>query len=471
MEEAKLKMVIEGENKANKAISEAQGQLNGLKGKLENMAPVFKGMAVAGTVAFGALSVGIKSAIDASQEAAKVQAQLGAVLKSTGGIAGITAEKAIELSRALQKQSTFGDEAILSAENILLTFTKITEDIFPDATRVVLDMSTALGQDLQSSAIQLGKALQDPILGVSALRRVGVNFTEDQQELIKTLVETGRVAEAQQMIIRELTTEFGGSASAQTETFAGKMTMLKERMSDMYEVIGNSLIPIFTDMFDKVSPVVDKITEWAEKNPDLTKKIIIGTAAFAGLAAVLGISGLALPSIITGIEELITVAGVLGKALLFLTTNPIGWLIIGIGLVIGAILLLKANWKEVTEFLTNTWKAFTEWFQSSVDIFMGSIKKVGETIDKWFGPAVKGISSAVSSVSGFVGGVAEKAGGAISSILPQSSKTITPFPVSTQNSNVIQFNFNGDVSDIDTLQKRIMETLDRATTLQSFAGQ
>ena len=62
-----------------------------------------------------------------------------------------------------------------------MTFTKIGQDIFPDATRIVLDMSQALGQDLKSSAVQVGKALQDPILGVSALRRVGVNFSDSQQ--------------------------------------------------------------------------------------------------------------------------------------------------------------------------------------------------------------------------------------------------------------------------------------------------
>src|SRR5262249_44701468 len=153
--------------------------------------------------------------VNAAQESAKVQTQLQAVLKSTAGVAGVSAEKALSLSKALEQQTTFGDEAVLSAENLLLTFTNIKDDIFPDATKTVLDMSVALGQDTKSSAIQLGKALQDPVNGILALRRVGVNFNDDQKKVIENLVNTGHSLEAQKLILKELATEFGGSASAQ----------------------------------------------------------------------------------------------------------------------------------------------------------------------------------------------------------------------------------------------------------------
>jgi hypothetical protein len=53
-------------------------------------------------------------------------------------------------------------------------------------------MSVALGQDMSASAIQLGKALNDPIKGVTALQKVGVSFTQSQKDQIATLVESGR---------------------------------------------------------------------------------------------------------------------------------------------------------------------------------------------------------------------------------------------------------------------------------------
>src|SRR3989304_7377426 len=98
----------------------------------------------------------------------------------------------------------FGDEAILSGENMLLTFTNIGKDVFPEATEVMLDMSQALGQDIKSSAIQLGKALQDPIQGVTALRRGGGNFTEDQQKMIESMGEAGDLLGGHKVIFPEV---------------------------------------------------------------------------------------------------------------------------------------------------------------------------------------------------------------------------------------------------------------------------
>lgn len=192
-----------------------------------------------------------------AKEAENIQAQLNAVLESTGGVAGVTAEMANDLAANYANLTKFSDEAVLSGENILLTFTNIGEDIFPDATETMLDMSQALGQDLQSSAIQLGKALQDPILGVNALRRVGVNFNEEQQEVIANLVETGNVAEAQRMIIDELAREFGGSAVAAGKTFEGQWTILQNRMSNIAETVGTALLPILNRlMTDVIMPLI-----------------------------------------------------------------------------------------------------------------------------------------------------------------------------------------------------------------------
>ena len=99
----------------------------------------------------------------------------------------------------------------------------------------------SLGQDVKSSAIQLGKALQDPILGVTALRRVGVNFSDAQQDVIKNLVETNQLGKAQALILKELQTEFGGSARAAGQTFSGQLTILQNTFGDLMEVVGQGV--------------------------------------------------------------------------------------------------------------------------------------------------------------------------------------------------------------------------------------
>lgn len=168
-------------------------------------------------------------------EAEKVQAQLAAALKSTGGAAGQSIKMLNDHAAALQNVTTYGDETINTAQGILLTFTKIQGETFPKATEAVLDMATALQMDLKSSAIQVGKALNDPILGVTALGRAGVQFSEDQKAMIKTLVETGHTAEAQALILRELEVQFGGSARAARDTLGGALQSLKNAFGDLLE--------------------------------------------------------------------------------------------------------------------------------------------------------------------------------------------------------------------------------------------
>lgn len=191
--------------------------------------------------------------ISSTIEQQKVLAQLDAVLQSTGGAAGFTARELTDMAAALQKVTAYGDETIINAEGLLLTFTKIGRDVFPEALEVVLDMSTALGQGLKESAVSVGKALQDPVLGVTALRRVGVNFSDSQKDVIKRLVETNRLADAQALILRELQVEFGGSARAARNTLGGAIDGLKNAFGDLFEVSREGS----SDLIDSINNLTD----------------------------------------------------------------------------------------------------------------------------------------------------------------------------------------------------------------------
>lgn len=247
MATANIKAVITADDRASKVIS-GVGHGIGTLGKVAGIA------AVTGIAALGA---GAVLAVNAFMEQEKVMKQTEAVIKSTGGAAGISASEISTMAASLQKVTTFGDEAIQSGQNLLLTFTNIGKDIFPEATETMLDMSEALGQDVKSSAIQLGKALQDPILGVTALRRVGINFSEDQQDVIKNLVNTGRTAEAQKLILKELQVEFGGSAVAARETLGGSLKALQNSFGDLMELFGGAIAKV-------LNPLIKKFDEWTE---------------------------------------------------------------------------------------------------------------------------------------------------------------------------------------------------------------
>lgn len=341
----RLQIIIDAQNKTGGALSGVSKELDKVKKNVESFEPIFKKMAMVGTVAFAGFTTAIATSVSSANEAIKAQTQLEAVLKSTGNAVGLTTQDILDQASALQKMTTYNDEAILGAQNLLLTFTNVKGPIFQEAMGTILDMSTALGQDLKSSSIQVGKALQDPILGVSALRRVGVNFTEKQQEMIKTMVETGRVTEAQRYILKELATEFGGSASAQAKTFEGRLIQLKNRLDDMSEGIGRALIPVLEKIAEKIAPVVDKIITWIEQNPELTAKILIFGAVLSGIVATLGLLGMALPAIITGFQ---------------LMMGPIGLVALAITGLIAVGALIVSNWSTISETAVSVWNGIKD---------------------------------------------------------------------------------------------------------------
>lgn len=123
----------------------------------------------------------------------------------------------------------------------LLTFTKIGGDVVPRATEAILDLATKMGGDLKGAAVQVGKALNDPIKGIAMLSKVSVQFSDEQQRVITALVETGRLAEAQTVILSELETQFGGSARAARDTFGGAITALHNAFGDLLEGSGGNL--------------------------------------------------------------------------------------------------------------------------------------------------------------------------------------------------------------------------------------
>jgi hypothetical protein len=213
----------------------------------------------------------ISGSIAEASEWNSVIAQTEAVVKSTGMAAGFTAQQMADMATAMSASSgnsIFADDAILGAQNVLATFTQIQGTNFGDATQAILDISQAMGTDLQSSALQVGKALNDPIAGIGALSRVGVSFTDDQKAMIEAMVETGNVAGAQQVILAELNKEFGGSAAAAVDTYVGQQAMLAAQFADIQQTLGEALLPVLVRFGSYASEVLvpiigDMVTQFS----------------------------------------------------------------------------------------------------------------------------------------------------------------------------------------------------------------
>ena len=220
-----------------------------------------------GKNALGGVADFFKTAVQGTLDYQNALAQTEAVFKSTGGAVGVTVEELENLARglsAVEGASLFTDDQILGAQNVLMTFTNIQDLEFADATAAIVDLSQAMGQDLQSSAVQVGKALNDPAEGITALTRVGVSFTEEQKAMVAALVETGDTAEAQRIILSELERQFGGSAAAAAGTFSGQMVVMQEKIEDAKGAIGDALVPLLQEMTtllgDYALPVIQNVT-------------------------------------------------------------------------------------------------------------------------------------------------------------------------------------------------------------------
>ena len=264
-------------------LNQARGDLKALGGDVEDLGDKSEKTSrdmerigstlgkIAGAVAGGVL---YKAVISATIEQERVTAQLEQRLRSTQGAAGLTRDELLDMASAMQQVTTYGDEAVIPAQSLLLTFTEIGREVFPKALETVLDMSVAMDQDLKASAIQLGKALNDPVQGITALSRVGVQFTEDQKEMIKQLQETGRTADAQRIILGELETQMGGSARAARDTFGGSIEALKNSFGDLLE--GDASSPGLKDAREAIEDLTNLLSDPATKE---SFGIIIGAVA------------------------------------------------------------------------------------------------------------------------------------------------------------------------------------------------
>ena len=257
---------------------------------IETAAPkaagTFKKIAKGAAIAAAAIAVLVKvgkEVIEAFKVQEQAEAKLNATLKATGFAAGLTADELTNMASALQKATTFSDEAIIGGQNLLLTFRNIGEDTFPRATEAMLDMSAAMGTDLKSSAIQLGKALNDPTIGMSALQRVGITFTEQQKETVASMLEMNDIAGAQNVILSELENQFGGVAVAVGETATGAFEKLSNAIGDYKEVSGEKLAGDMQPFIEKITEALDIVNDYEAKLNDLDKaQQIIASGKSAG---------------------------------------------------------------------------------------------------------------------------------------------------------------------------------------------
>jgi hypothetical protein len=249
--------------KLDSASGKAGTALQTVDAGATKFAKAFGKMAAIGSVAVGVIGKGL---VDAALESQKVMKQTQAIVTATGGAAGLTAEQVGKLSDRLSKQTAIDDELIQTSANLLLTFKAVRNEtgkgnqVFDRAVQAALDLGNVFGS-ADAAAVQLGKALSDPVKGVTALKKAGVDFTQAQKDQIKTLVDTGKVLDAQKLILKEVESQVGGTAAASATDF----DRMKVAVGNIAETLGGLLLPALETasrfIMDNIVPVFERFAE------------------------------------------------------------------------------------------------------------------------------------------------------------------------------------------------------------------
>lgn len=352
-----LSILIRARDMASKTIAGVRKEVGSL-GRIGSQA--MKGLSTAitrvgiaaGVGLVGAIGMGVRSLADLQ----RTTAQTNAVIASTGGKAKVTAAQVRQYSNELENLTTVDDKVIQDGQNMLLTFTGISGKIFPRATAAALNLAVAMAKgdvaqvDMQASAIQVGKALNDPIKGVTALRKVGVSFTEQQLKQIKVLVKTGDTLGAQKIILKELETEFGKAGAAAGTGPAAAWRRLQDAGEGASQSLAKGLLPVMeraakwlsTKMADpaviaSIDALGAGLADAATQAMNFVEKVDFKSIG-AGLQVAAGAAG-TIVSAFMAMPEWVKIAVVSGWGLNKLTGGALGSIIgeVGKGLIKGVL--------------------------------------------------------------------------------------------------------------------------------------
>jgi hypothetical protein len=363
-----IRFAITADARTAAAMQAVQNDLRGVRGALAGvrdhadragraMRNIGLGMSAAITAPLTLLGTQAVQLFDAQ---VKAQQAVEAAVRSTGNAAGLSADELFRMASGLQSVTTYGDEDIL--QNVtapLLTFTKVSGETFNRAQAAILDMATLMGTDLTSAAVQVGKALNDPVKGISALSRVGVQLSAEQDAQIRRFVEINDLASAQAIILGELETQFGGQAAAMAATPLGQWQQLSNAIGDVKEQLGEQIVPFLTPLVGKVQQAVD----WfSALSPEVKRNIVV----FGGLAAAAG-----------------PVLAILGTAVLGVTALGSAFAILASPLaLVGAVIVAVAGGAAL---LYAKWDGVSAWFADALEGVRASFGNLGAYVGDVFG--------------------------------------------------------------------------------------
>lgn len=447
-----LNIVINAQDRTKEAFNSSQSAFTSFKSKVEDMKPTFQRMATAGTVAFGAISAIAYKSVTAYADVEKANRQLEHAVLAVSKGTKAQVDEIKKLTNALQDKAGVDADSLNMGVAQLSTFGLQSKSVI-SLTKSLADLTVnqnglnATSDQYISSANIIAKAMRGEF---GMLEKMGIRFTEAQQKMIEFGTESQKVSAINEGLaqnLRETTDTVGGVDLA--------MAKAKRSMEDMQEGIGKALAPAFNKVLETITPLLQKFTAWAEKNPELLGKIILIAGAVAGLVAVLGTLGLILPPIIAffalltapvlvviGIIVALGVAiySIIGIFNILKNDSALVWegikitineKITAIKNAITTVLNTIKNvwttvWGAIRDFFSDIWNSIVNTAQTMIGKIKNFLQPVIDMVDK----VISKLASIGQSVGGSVKSAISKIGSAvgINDGIVQNGQVITTHP-------------------------------------------
>ena len=251
------------------------------------------GGAVAATAG---LAVFAKDSIQGAQESLQIHKVFESQLHRLGAAGKLAFKDSVQFAGDFGDAIGQDDDRVLAVVNKLSTFPNafrkgaLGAQAMERATKAAFDLeATGIGS-AESNIIGIGKALDNPIKGMTALSKAGVSFSEAETASIKAAVARGDIAKAQQILLKGIESNAKGAA----EAGVSGMDKLKARLANIGEGFAGELLPKINAFADVLSSKLPGAAAFVEA---AFRKIgpVIGTVVAAFAAN--------LPGVIAGVRD------------------------------------------------------------------------------------------------------------------------------------------------------------------------
>lgn len=366
-----------------------------LGSKLQSLGGSFIKAGAIATAVSVPIIAGIHKAMDAYMVQSAAETKLTEIYRTRMGVTQQAAQATIDYAGALQKQGVIGDEVLLSGAQQLATFAKYPgtiNSLLPAMGNLLAQQKgvNATAQDATQIGNLMGKVLQGQ---TGALKRVGITFTEAQEQVLKYGTEEERAA----MLAQVITDNVGNMNAVMAQTPEGQIQQMKNAMGDLAEQIGATLAPVLADLANWIStnlmPKLESLIAWFQSNPVAAKVIV----AVAGILAVGGPLLIMIGTLISSVGSIMSILPMLA--------GPAGIVIAVIAAIIAIGVLLYQNWDtikakagEIKDWIVEKWNALKEGVTNAVNALKQGVSNAWNAIKSTASSVWNGIKSTITSI-------------------------------------------------------------------------